>query len=50
MNHFITLTNLKKSKSVFYIDIDPLQIEKKQFDKLSKVGFAGKDSGQRKND
>ena len=50
MNHFITLTNVKKTKSVFYTDIDPLQIEKKQFDKLSKAGFAGKESGQRKND
>ena len=44
MNHFITLTNVKKTKSVFYTDIDPLQIEKKQFDKLSKAGFAGNES------
>ena len=50
MNRFITLTNMKKTKCIYYIDIDPLQTEKKQFDKLSKASFAGKESGQRKND
>ena len=44
------MTNIKRTKSANYIDIDLLKIEKKQFDKLSKASFAGKDSGQRKND
>ena len=39
----ITMKNVKKTKSVYYIDTDSLQTEKKQLHKLSEAGFVGKE-------